>query len=459
MLKSLYMLNLKLIKMLKDSWRAFLKRIFVSLILIGLFSHFLFGQDQTDTTAIQQTDQAEAAPQQNGLPSSEEAIQEGATLYQNDCTVCHQIHAEVVGPALAGITERRPIPWLIRFIRNSQQVIQEGDEYAVELYNQYNKTLMPSFDYSDEEIKNILAYIQQESQAPEAAADTDTGELEAADGEQAADGVGLASEYVNIVLIVILVVLVLILIVLALIISVLTKYLNERKDLTEEQKEEIKPKKVNVKKVMTSKPMIGLFTFIFVAIAFKAIIDSLFTIGVYEGYAPEQPVWFSHKIHAGQYQIDCNYCHTSAYESQSANIPSVNVCMNCHNPQLGGIVEGTVTGTTEINKVIAAYQNQEPIEWVRVHNLPDLAIFPHAVHTEVGGIECQTCHGEVETMDVITQVSDLTMGWCIDCHRTTNVNAAGNEYYDKLVQIHEEVSDQPLTVEDLGGTECARCHY
>ena len=450
--------------MLKYSWSVSLKRAFVTFILVGFFSYFLFAQDQTettDTTNIQAAEQADgtAATQENGLPSSEEAIEQGATLFNNNCTVCHQIHAEVVGPALAGVTERRPIPWLKSFILNSQKMIQAGDEYAVELYNQYNKTLMPSFDFSDEELDAMLAYIQQESQAPQAAADTDVGELEATDGEQVGEGVGLASEYVNIVLIVILVVLVLILIVLALIISVLTKYLNERKDLSEEEKEEIKPKKVDVKKVMTSKPMIGLFTFIFVAIAFKAIIDSLYTIGVYEGYAPEQPVWFSHKIHAGQYQIDCNYCHTSVYESQSANIPSVNVCMNCHNPQLGGIVEGTVTGTTEINKVIAAYQNQEPIEWIRVHNLPDLAVFPHAVHTEVAGIECQTCHGEVETMDVITQVSDLTMGWCIDCHRSTYVNSEDNEYYDKLVQIHEEVSDEPLTVEDLGGTECARCHY
>jgi len=434
-----------------------IKKTFVMVGLLCLISYSTIAQDEVDTTA-----QAEAeAPMEqqetneNGLPSSEEAISQGQSLFKNNCAQCHEIHERSVGPALANVSERRPTEWLINFIRNSQKVIQSGDDYAVELYNEYNKTLMPPHDFSDDEILNILAYVQQESEKP-----TEE-ETVAADGttEVGGGGTTASSPYVNVILVGILVVLVLILVVLALIISVLTKYLSQRDDLSEKDKEKVKGTKVDIKKTLTSKPVLFLTVFIFAAIVGKVVIDSLYTVGVYTGYAPEQPVWFSHKIHAGQYQIDCNYCHTSVYESASANIPSVNICMNCHNPEKGGILEGSISGTTQLNKVIEAYQNNQPIEWVRVHNLPDLAYFNHAQHTNVGGVECQTCHGEVETMDVIQQVSTLTMGWCIDCHRSTEINYEDNGYYDKLVEIHNDKGDMPMTVEDIGGTECSKCHY
>ncbi|MGK7397813.1 MAG: c-type cytochrome [Candidatus Cyclobacteriaceae bacterium M3_2C_046] len=437
---------------------------FQSLLIIlavsALFISEIAAQDVNDTTAQQETAEPaseQAAAPDDGIPVTDQAISQGQTLFENNCTVCHQVHQQLVGPALADVTQRRPLPWLISFIKNSQKVIQSGDDYAVELYNQYNKVLMPSFDFSDEEVLNILAYIKQQSEAAPATAEAEPGQ--AADGTAGtATTTGLPTQYLNIILIGILIVLVLILVVLGLIISVLSKYLSQRDDLDEEAKDIVKPQ-TDYKKILASKPVIGLLAFVFVAIALKGGIDELFKVGVQQGYAPTQPVWFSHKIHAGQFQIDCNYCHSGAMESASATIPSVNICMNCHNPQRGGILQGTITGEAEIAKVVAAYQNEEPIEWVRVHNLPDLSYFNHAQHVNVGGIECQTCHGTVEEMDVLSQSSLLTMGWCIDCHRTTELNVEGNAYYDKLVQIHEEVSDSPLTVEDIGGTECSKCHY
>lgn len=388
------------------------------------------------------------------LPLDEEAIAQGRSLFRDNCQVCHQVQQQLVGPALANVAERRPIPWLLSFINNSQQVIQSGDEYAVELYNRFNKTVMPSFDFSDEEILSILAYIEQESEAaPEA------GATAGAQPETAAQpAAGPSDQYINIILIGILIVLILILVVLALIISTLTRYLAQRA-ATEGTVLEQRDRMADIKKFMISKPVLGILSFIFIAIIAKTVIDQLYQVGIQEGYAPAQPVWFSHKIHAGTYQIDCNYCHTGAQVGKNANIPAVNVCMNCHNPDKGGIVTGTITGETELAKVVSAFQNNEPIQWIRVHNLPDLAYFNHAQHVNVGGVECQTCHGPVEEMDVVVQSTNLTMGWCIDCHRTTPLNVQGNEYYDKLVEIHDELGQTPLTVADIGGTECSKCHY
>ena len=191
----------------------------------------------------------------------------------------------------------------------------------------------------------------------------------------------------------------------------------------------------------------------------------LMEIGVYQGYKPEQPIAFSHKIHAGQNGINCVYCHTSAEKGKTAGIPSLNVCMNCHTY----VSEGP-SGTEEIAKIYKALDynpetknygdNPSPVEWVRVHNLPDLSYFNHSQHVIVGKIECQECHGEVEEMGVAEQHSPLTMGWCVDCHRTTAVKVANNEYYEDLHERTPAWHDgNPVTVERIGGLECAKCHY
>jgi hypothetical protein len=183
----------------------------------------------------------------------------------------------------------------------------------------------------------------------------------------------------------------------------------------------------------------------------KATIDGLYGIGIHQGYAPTQPIAFSHKLHAGDYQIDCNYCHTGVYKGKGATIPAANICMNCHN--------AIKQSSPEIQKIYRAIEKDEPIQWVRVHNLPDFAYFNHSQHTNVGGLDCTNCHGEVATMEVIQQKSSLTMGWCIDCHRKTDVNSEGNAYYDNLIEIHKKDHKEPLKVKDIGGLECSQCHY
>jgi len=189
-------------------------------------------------------------------------------------------------------------------------------------------------------------------------------------------------------------------------------------------------------------------------------------IGVYQGYMPEQPIWFSHKIHAGQNGVNCQYCHSGVEKSKVANVPSANVCMNCHKY----IQEGTISGTKEIAKIYAALdynpekqtygENQKPIKWVRVHNLPDHVYFNHSQHVKVGKIECTECHGEIAKMDTVYQNSLLTMGWCIDCHRKTEVKMEGNAYYNELhAKLKEKYKGEPITVAKMGGLECAKCHY
>jgi hypothetical protein len=186
------------------------------------------------------------------------------------------------------------------------------------------------------------------------------------------------------------------------------------------------------------------------------VIDGLYSIGIQQDYAPTQPIAYSHKVHAGDYEIECEYCHTGVATSRSASIPSANVCMNCHSAIVK--VMDADEPSEEIQKIYDAIENNKPIEWVRIHNLPDLSYFNHAQHYKVGKIECQDCHGPIETMEVVRQHSTLTMGWCIDCHRETVVQA-DNSYYDDLLELHKTMSKDDMLVSDIGGLECSKCHY
>jgi mono/diheme cytochrome c family protein len=406
---------------------------------------------EVETSSVPSADAVPAAatPAAGGIPDTDEAISAGAALFRGNCQQCHAIDQVVVGPALKNIHTRRPIDWTAAFIRNSQKMIQSGDPYSVNLYNEYNKTQMPSFNFKDEEIMALLAYIKAESDAPTG---TGTNQASPGEGQTLQPGADVATPgYITAILVVLGVVLILVLVVLVLVLAVLRRYLNQRTDLDDSDREII-DSRISVRSVVSSKPFLFLVIFIFSAVVFKTVIDGLYQIGVQQGYAPTQPIAFSHKLHAGTYQIGCNYCHTGAYKAKSANIPSVNICMNCHN--------SIKTESPEIQKLYSAVKEDQPVKWVRIHNLPDLAYFNHAQHTSVGGIDCQTCHGPIQEMEVVYQYSKLTMGWCINCHRDTEVKTEGNEYYDKLVQLHNE-SDAGgnLRVKDIGGMECSRCHY
>jgi mono/diheme cytochrome c family protein len=385
-------------------------------------------------------------------------ISAGEALFNGNCKSCHRVKQKLVGPALAGVTERAPsIDWIKGWVRNSAKVIASGDAYAVKLYADYNKSQMTAFtSYTDDQIMSILAYVKAEADKPDAVAAQPT----AAGGAES--GSSILSSYLNAILAGMIIILLLMLVILALITSALKKYLSQKEGLSEEDKQ-IVNSPYSFSTVVRSAGFIFLVTFIVTAILFKNVIDGLYSIGVQQGYQPKQPIAFSHKLHAGAYEINCKYCHTGANKGKQANIPSPNICMNCHSQ--------VKQESPEIAKIYAAIGydpktasytgKQKPIEWVRIHNLPDLAYFNHSQHVNVGGIECQTCHGPIEEMDVVKQYSLLTMGWCIDCHRKTDVNNAGNAYYDKLLEVHQASKGKgtKMKVEDIGGLECSKCHY
>ncbi len=385
-----------------------------------------------------------AFAQASAVPSDAETIKAGESLFKQNCKACHSVQSRVVGPALKNVYDRKDLPWIYAFVKNPVKVIKSGDEYAVNLFEEYNQIEMTGFpSFTDEEIGSILAYVKDQTDNAVVA--------EPATADLKADPAASPSPYVNAIIIGGLVVLVILLIVLAMIISKLRSYLSNT-ELSEEDQEYI-AKPDGIFATLRNKALIGIVIAVVTAVVTKATIDALFTIGVQQGYAPTQPIKYSHKVHAGDYKIDCNYCHTGVRKSKNANIPSPNICMNCHS----AIDKGANTGTEEIQKIYDAVENNTPIEWVRVHNLPDLAYFNHSQHVEVGKVACQTCHGPVEEMEVVKQYANLTMGWCINCHRDTPLNTKGNGYYDKLVEIHEGKGE--FTVAENGGLDCAKCHY
>ena len=192
-------------------------------------------------------------------------------------------------------------------------------------------------------------------------------------------------------------------------------------------------------------------------ITYTLVVNSL-KIGRSQDYSPTQPVKFSHVVHAEQNATDCIYCHSSAPYSKTAGIPALNVCMNCHLI----VRNGTRSGTFEISKIISHYENQKPLEWIKVHNLPDHVFFSHAQHVTTGKVDCSECHGNVKEMDQIRQVSDLSMGWCINCHRTRKIDFHDNKFYSQYRDLAEKMKksgNDSVTVSMIGGTECMKCHY
>ncbi len=181
-------------------------------------------------------------------------------------------------------------------------------------------------------------------------------------------------------------------------------------------------------------------------------------LGRQELYEPDQPIKFSHVVHSTENKIDCQYCHTTVEYSKSAGIPDVNVCWNCHSI----VRDGTNSGKHQINKVVEAYENDIPIEWIRIHNLQDHAFFSHAQHVNVAGLDCAECHGPIEEMDRVRQVTDMSMGWCINCHRDTEVKFDDNAFYAQYEELHKKVKSGEIdrvTAEQTGGTDCSKCHY
>ena len=398
---------------------------------------FLVAQTQ-DTTKDTSSDEA---------VGNEDLVTNGRVLFEENCSICHAIDEKIIGPPLRDVHKRRPEAWMIRFIRNSQKVIQSGDEYAVQLYEEYGKTQMTAFDFSDEEILSIIDYIKSESEKSLEVTDSAGTSMET----PSIHSDTRTPAYLFFIIGGIFLLLVLFLVILSIVLMLLRRSIADDKTLAPEAREEAL-EGVNWRKFLSSYGLVGFAVFLLCAVLFKMVIDGLYTVGVQQYYEPTQPIAFSHKLHAGTHKIDCNYCHTGVRKSKHANIPSANICMNCHNE--------IKKDSPEVQKIYTALSTNTPIEWVRVHNLPDLAYFDHAQHVAVGKVACQTCHGPVEEMEVVYQHANLTMGWCVNCHRETAVQTKDNQYYERLLQFHEEKGIKAaMNVQDIGGLECARCHY
>ena len=393
----------------------------------------------------------------------------GKGLFNSQCASCHKLDKKMTGPALRNVEARLAEEegldraWLYAWIRNSAGMIKSGDAYANKIYKEYNGTAMTAFpQLSDADIDNILAYTA-EVKAP-------TG-----GGGEIPDGYVQPNPEPGISNNIILGALAILFFLLAAGLFAVNKTLRRFADSKGVELAEATARKP-LWEAFVQNQFLMLVTAIFFLLASGYFVYGYFMqVGVDQGYMPVQPIHYSHKIHAGDNGIDCKYCHSSARVSKHSGIPSLNVCMNCHKSIYEYNGETTAEYSKEfydgeIQKLYKAVgwddANQEytgetqPVKWVRIHNLPDFAYFNHSQHVSVAGIECQTCHGPVEEMEIMYQHAPLTMGWCINCHRETEVNVKDNAYYTK---IHEELSKkygvEKLTAAQMGGLECGKCHY
>lgn len=439
----------------------------------------------------------------------------GKELFGANCAACHakDMKTASTGPALGGVEERwsaYPRQDLYAWIRNSQAQIASGHPRATELWNQYKPVLMNSFPgLTDEQIESLLLYIKEPASAPVVTQTEESGPKES----------GTPWFFIGLVT------------VLLLLAFALMRIVNNLNNVSR-VRDGLEPVEKTTSQILSTKGAIAFFVFGLTLVFGYKTVDNAIRMGREQGYQPDQPIAFSHKIHAGANKIDCQYCHDTARRSKHASIPATNTCMNCH----AAVKTGTISGTKEITKIFASigydpltnryiqdydswsekqieelYKKwisqqyvaansltaldeagksvvesqwegivkaltedsnkkiQGPIEWVRIHNLPDHAYFNHSQHVSVGQVECQKCHGPVQEMDVVYQYSTLGMGWCITCHKETEVKFKDNEFYanynEEYIKLHKKQVSKPesemekVTVEDIGGLECQKCHY
>ncbi len=387
----------------------------------------------------------------------------GGAIFKQKCTACHAIGKVVVGPDLKGVGERREEAWLVKWIKNAPALIATGDPVAKEV-EKFSPAAMSAFpELSDDDVKNILAYVKAEETKP--AADPN-----AAGGATANGGSGEISNFMIFGLIAVIIIAFIVIVVLNRVIRTLERVMLQKQGvLVEEDEVETGDKFAGLKKLTKNKKFILFIVLLSVIFLGTAGWMGMWETGVHTGYQPVQPIKFSHQLHAGVNKIDCQYCHTGAFTSKNASIPSLNVCMNCHNYVTASDKYDGKT-SPEIQKIYHALDynettkqygnNTKPVEWIRIHNLPDLAYFNHSQHVSVAGIECQKCHGPIQTMEEVYQYSPLTMKWCINCHKETEVNHKDNPYYDRLIAAHDKLKKgEKVTAAVLGGLECSKCHY
>lgn len=432
------------------------RKLLFSLGLALIFSLSSLAQD-----AAPAPDAAAAAP----APTSGGDPVKGKELFNANCAACHKLDAKATGPALRGVASKYEMSWIYKWVKNSSDLIKSGDAAAVKVFEENNKAVMTAFpQLSEGDIDNIIAYTSE----PKAEAPAPGPGTEVVDANKASDS-GISN---NVILGALALVMAMLVVLLFLVNNVLRK-------VAKANGIQVEPKvpSLPIWKAFAKNQFLVLVSAIFLLLCSAYFVYGfLMQVGVDQEYAPIQPIHYSHKIHAGDNEINCKYCHSAARVSKNAGIPSLNVCMNCHK-NISEVAETTATPEyskafydEQIQKLYAAvgwdkttqsYTGKtQPVKWVRIHNLPDFVYFNHSQHVTVAGIECQTCHGPVETYEIQKQFAPLTMGWCVDCHRKTDVKTEGNEYYTK---IHEQLSKkygvEKLTAAQMGGLECGKCHY
>lgn len=427
--------------------------------------------------------------------------QKGAELFKANCTACHTLDSKLVGPPLGGVVEKilkdgQTVEWIHKWIKDSQALIKSGDPYAKKLFEENGQIMMTPFpNLSEADINNILAYTSNPPKVEESAKAAESPETKAINAEiakkNARDNTSIAA-FEGVLIVVGLIIALLILV------FIKVKKLENLTKSPQQLAADKQAKAQSYNKFYEKYKLVGQGVItLLVLLAGYGIWNWLMWVGVYKGYKPEQPIHFSHKIHAGINKIDCQLCHSGAKYGKVSEIPSLNVCMNCHKaiPEYKGeYLEPGRTHefyTNEIKKLYAAvgwdpgtmsYTGEtHPIQWVRIHNMPDFVYFNHSRHVVVGekailksynekhpndqiNIVCKACHGKIDTMNVVQMANDFTMGWCIDCHRTTEVDMSNkfNEAY--FAKLHEKLKKQygegtKITVDAIGGLECAKCHY
>ncbi len=443
----------------------------VSLLVSLFFTLSVFSQEEEAAVV-------EAAVEEAADASAGGDATKGKALFNQNCAACHALNRKMTGPALANVEARLAEEegldreWLYKWIKNSPGMIKSGDPYAVKIYAEYNQAAMTAFPtLSNGDIDNILAY----TAAPPPTPTPGTPGPGVVPVESA--GGGISNN-------VILGALALVFGLLVFMLISVNKTLRRVMEANGVDVEKEHPKRKPLWKAFVQNQFLVLVSVIFLLLGSAYFAYGwMMQVGVDQGYAPIQPIHYSHKIHAGDNKIECKYCHSSARVSKHSGIPSLNVCMNCHKsiyeykgnaegPSQEDIANGYTNEfyTKEIKKLYKAVgwdeENQkytgesQPVEWVRIHNLPDFAYFNHSQHVSVAGVECQTCHGPVEEMEIMYQFSPLTMGWCINCHRETNVKVEGNAYYEKIhAELSRKYGVETLTAAQMGGLECGKCHY
>jgi mono/diheme cytochrome c family protein len=389
--------------------------------------------------------------------------QDGKALFSQNCASCHAVNKKLTGPALAGVEDR----WsdkknLYAWIKNSAAFLNTGDPYATKLYNEYNKTAMNSFPgLADKDIDAILAYIKT---VPAAGATPSGGQATAGAPAEDSDSTLVFG---------------ILTLILALLSLILLQVNSNLKKLSDDKSGIPATEPVPFYR---NKAYIAFIAIIlFIGGGYMTTVGAM-NLGRSKDYQPEQPIYYSHKVHAGVNQINCQYCHAGTYQGKQATFPSVNVCMNCHAAineykgeplvrENGDIVDGTAE-IKKLYKYAGFTEGQpwdatkaKPIEWVRIHNLPDHVYFNHAQHVNAGQVACQQCHGDIQNMGEVKQFADLSMGWCVNCHRETKVQFKDNGFYSIYEKFHADLksgkidSTKGITVEKIGGTECQKCHY